>query len=66
MPTKPWYTSKTIWSDIVTVGLAGLGIADKYVTHGQITGSPFYGMALTFLGAMGIYGRVNADTKIGS
>lgn len=66
MPTKPWYTSKTIWSDIVTVLLSILGLVDKYVTGGHIVSSPFYSMALTFLGAMGIYSRSTATTTIGS
>lgn len=63
--TKPWYTSKTIWSDISTILLAILGLVDKYFTHGVITSSPFYSMALTFLGAMGIYTRSTATEKIG-
>jgi len=66
MPSKPWYTSKTLWSDVVTILLAILGLVDKYVTGGHITASPFYSMALTFLGAMGIYGRTNATTTLSS
>lgn len=66
MPSKPWYQSKTIWSDIVTILLALLGFADKYFTHGVIVSSPFYAMALTFLGAMGIYSRSTATTTISS
>lgn len=65
MPTKPWYSSKTVWSDVVTILLAILGFVDKTWTGGHIVSSPFYSMALSFLGAMGIYGRVSADTKIG-
>ncbi len=66
MPSKPWYQSKTIWSDIATIVLAILGLVDKYATHGVITASPFYSMALTFLGAMGIYTRSTATTTISS
>lgn len=66
MPSKPWYQSKTIWSDIMTILLAILGLVDKYFTHGVISASPFYSMALTFLGAMGIYTRANATTTISS
>lgn len=65
MPTKPWYSSKTVWSDIVTILLAILGFVDKTWTGGHIVSSPFYSMVLAFLGAMGIYGRTTADTKIG-
>lgn len=66
MPSKPWYESKTIWSDVVTVLLSILGLVDKYVTGGHIVSSPFYSMALTFLGAMGIYGRTTATTTVSS
>jgi len=65
MPTKPWYQSKTMWSDIITILLAIVGFADKHFTGGHIVASPFYSMALTFLGAMGLYGRANATTQIG-
>lgn len=64
MPTIPWYKSKTIWSDVFTILLAILGLVDKYVTHGVIMASPFYSMALTFAGAMGIYGRTTATATI--
>lgn len=64
MPTKPWYQSKTIWSDIATIILAVVGFVDKYYTHGVIVASPFYSMALTFLGAMGIYSRSTSTTTI--
>lgn len=64
MPSKPWYTSKTIWSDVVTILLAILGFVDKTWTGGHIVSSPFYSMALTFLGAMGLYGRATATTTI--
>ena len=66
MPTKPWYQSKTVWSDIVTILLAILGFVDKTWTGGHIVSSPFYSMALTFLGAMGIYGRTTSTTTISS
>lgn len=65
MPTTPWYKSKTILSDIVTILLAIVGFVDKTWFHGIILASPFYSMALTFLGALGIYGRVTATTVIG-
>ena len=66
MLTKPWYQSKTVWSDIITILMAILGFVDKNWTGGHITGSPFYSMALTFLGAMGIYSRSTATTTISS
>lgn len=66
MPSKPWYSSKTVWSDVITILLAIIGFVDKTWTGGHIVSSPFYSMALTFLGAMGIYGRTTATTTIGS
>lgn len=63
--TKPWYKSKTIWSDVVTIVLSVVGFVDAYFTHGKITQSPFYNLTLTVLGGMGIYTRANATTKIG-
>lgn len=63
---KPWYKSKTIWSDVLT-GLMGVyAVASPILaTHG-ITLPAIPGWLLTILGAMGIHGRVTADTKIGS
>lgn len=64
MPTKPWYTSKTVWSDVLTILVGALGVVDKYITNGQIVSSPYYGMALTLLGGMGIISRANATTTL--
>lgn len=66
LPTKPWYRSETIWSDVLTIVIAIVGFVDVYVTHGKIVSSPIYGTILTLLGAMGIHGRLTSDTKIGS
>lgn len=66
MPTKSWYLSKTVWSDVVTILLGAVGFVDKYWMAGHIATSPFYAMALTLLGAMGLYGRVTAATTITS
>jgi hypothetical protein len=66
MPSKPWYRSLTIWSDVFTILLAAVGFVDKYWTHGLIAASPFYAMALTIAGSLGIYGRTTATTTISS
>lgn len=66
MPMTPWYKSKTIWSDVVTILLAVLCFVDKNWTGGHIVTSPYYGLGLTFLGALGIYGRATATTIIGT
>ena len=65
MESKPWYKSKTLWSDIVTVAVGIVGLVDAHFTGGKIATSPAYGIVLTFLGAVGFYGRKTADTKIG-
>lgn len=58
--TKSWWKSKTIWSGIIAVGLAayntasaqfGLPVVPEYV----------YGV----LGALGVYGRVTANSVVG-
>jgi hypothetical protein len=64
MPTKPWYKSKTMWSDVATIALALVGFVDKYKYAGAISASPWYSTALTFLGGLGIYGRATADTTL--
>lgn len=65
MDTKSWWKSTTIWSDILTIVVAIVGVLDTYITHGKIVSSPIYGTILALLGGMGIKGRVSADTKIG-
>lgn len=62
--SKPWYQSKTIWSDVLTFVMALVPVVDGlYGTH--IAENPLYGQALMCLGLVGIHGRINADTKIG-
>lgn len=65
MESKPWYKSKTIWSDVATIAVAIVGFADVHFAHGQITANPIYQGVLALLGGMGIYTRANATTKIG-
>jgi hypothetical protein len=65
MPTKPFYKSKTFWSDVITLIVAGLGLSDQYAgTH--IMNSSITSSVLAVAGILGIYGRATADTKIGS
>lgn len=66
METKPWYQSKTIWSDVATIVISIVGFVDTNFTHGHITASPVYQGILTFLGAFGIYTRSTATAKITS
>lgn len=64
METKPWYTSKTIWSDIATVAISIVGLVDLHFTGGKIASSPYYQIALTVLGGTGIYTRSTATTRL--
>lgn len=57
--TKAWYTSKTIWAGAIAA-LIGLYNAIGAVKHLP----PIPDWIFTILGAIGIYGRVTADTKI--
>jgi hypothetical protein len=62
---KKLWQSKTFWSDVVTILVGIVALVDTHVTGGKIVSSEVYGYALAILGAMGIYGRSNATTKIG-
>ena len=62
--SKSWWESKTVWSDVLTIFMA-LAPAVDQIWHTGITTSPFYAQGLMLLGAMGIHGRITADTKIG-
>ena len=64
LPSKSWWTSKTVWSDILTIVMA-LAPAVDTVCGTHVTSNPFFGQALAILGAMGIHGRLTANTTIG-
>ena len=64
MESKKWFKSKTMWSDFVTILVGVVGLIDTHFANGQIATNPGYGVVLTILGAMGLYGRAKADTKI--
>lgn len=67
MPTKPWWTSKTIWSDIVTIGVALYGsIAGNLAPDLGFHLKPIPAAFLTLLGALGVYGRATANTTLDS
>ncbi len=60
---KPIWKSKTFWSDVLTIALAGIELSDHYFgTH--LMANPMYAHALWAAGVMGIYGRKTADTQI--
>lgn len=66
MDSKKWYQSKGVWTGIVTV------IVGAYETT-KVALAPQFGwtlpdippLAYTILGALGIYSRAVANTKIG-
>lgn len=67
MPTKPWYKSVTIWSDIVTILVGTYATAQTTLApHLGVNLPNIPGWVLAFLGALGVYGRSTATTTIGS
>jgi len=69
---KKWYKSKTVWSGIIAVAVAvynaltgaldaQCNIAGSICIHLPAIPQFVYGI----LGALGIYGRVKAESKIG-
>lgn len=58
--TKKWWMSKTVIAGILA------GVIGIYNTVAPVKGLPAIPeWVFTFLGAMGVYGRVTTDTKIG-
>jgi len=63
MESKPWYKSQTLWSDILTLVITGIGIADVHFgTH--IAATPVYATVISILSAVGIHGRLTSTTTI--
>lgn len=58
--TKPWYQSKTIWAGAVA---ALVGVYNSIAAVKALPPIPDW--VFTILGAIGIYTRATADTKIG-
>ena len=58
---KGWYKSKTVWAGILTMTLAFLGMLG--ITP-EINASEAVNAVFAALAALGIYGRVKADTFI--
>ena len=74
MDEKPWYLSKTTWATIITM-LVGLATAFKWVHIGPIVVDNLQaeseGVSQTIiggiefvLGAIGLWGRLTAKTKL--
>lgn len=58
--TKKWYQSKNVWTGVVT---AAMGAYVTLVPVFHLPAVPEW--IFTLLGAIGIYTRVTADSKIG-
>ncbi len=63
MPTKALWQSKTFWSDVVTLAVAGVALSDQYFNT-NLLNNPVYTHLLWIAGLVGIYGRKTADTQI--
>jgi hypothetical protein len=63
---KPWYKSKTIWSDVGTIALAIGGAAYAYFGQHDATQAVSILVGGLGLGGVGIKGRLDADQPIGS
>jgi hypothetical protein len=66
METKKWYKSKTIWSGIISILIAVYNTMRPLLAqYFNIYLPEIPDWVYTILGALGIYGRVSADKKIG-
>lgn len=61
--TKAWYKSKGIWAGVLTSVLGIYSLLRAYI-QALPDLTPFYPIAITLLGALGVYGRVDASGKI--
>lgn len=61
--TKKWYLSKGVWAGIITA-LIGAGTAIAQLFGLDLNSNAIFGLIITILGALGLYSRVTADTKI--
>lgn len=63
MDNKKWYLSKTIWAGIITA-LIGAAQTIGLQFGFDLLANPIASMVISVLGALGIYGRVTANTSI--
>ena len=61
---KPWYQSKAIWTGIITA-LIGAGTAICTAFGFDLNSNAIFGIVIGILGALGVYSRATATTKIG-
>lgn len=65
MDSKKWFESKTVWANVVTVlfGIYAL-VQTNLAPQFNWTLPAIPGWLISFLGAIGVYGRVTADKSI--
>lgn len=63
MESKKWYTSKTIWAQIISVVVASLSAVDQQFGTG-ILSTQVAAVIISVLQVIGVYGRVSATTKL--
>ena len=63
MDTKKWYLSKGIWAGIITA-VVGAGTAICQLFGLDLNSNAIFGVVVTILGALGLYSRATADSKI--
>lgn len=63
MPVKPLWQSRTFWSDVVTLIVAGVALSDQYFNT-NLLNNPIYTHVLWMAGLAGIYGRIKTNTQI--
>lgn len=61
--TKKWYTSTTIWANVLVIAIAIMTAVDQQFGTG-IMASPITQAVVTVLAAFGIKGRVGATKAI--
>jgi hypothetical protein len=63
MDTKKWYLSKGIWAGILTA-VIGAGTAICTLFGFDLNSNALFGIVVSILGALGLYSRATADSKI--
>ena len=64
---KPWYLSRTIWASLVTVAVAGGGLAGVALESGDEAAltETIIQLVTAVSGAVALFGRIVAKSRIG-
>jgi uncharacterized membrane protein len=63
MDNKKWYLSKGVWVGIITA-VVGAGTAIAKLFGVDLNSNAIFGVVISILGAVGLYSRATADSKI--